>query len=140
MSGQTGSRGMTRYESVTAAIEVAGLGHKSKVATLKTVAERYFGGTISYQHVVSLRLQWRRENGVDGDCRTYNTQYRRNMLQDDFVEIDQLELLQEHLDYWGIPPESFVEIIESDFHSLENVISVAKKLSEFRKPKMRRAA
>lgn len=60
------------------------LGTRSSVPELQKCVERLLDAPIAYHTAVSLRNQFRKEEGISEDCRTYRTQRCRDMRRKDY--------------------------------------------------------
>lgn len=81
--------------------------------------------------VCSVRSKFRKEKGLKEDARTYETQHRRNMLNDDKMPRDRWNKVQELLENVAIEP--LKELLEL-FHSIDQAklaISTYVKTAEF---------
>lgn len=58
-------------------------GDKTSVKRLINLVEEYCGHEVNYHYVVNCRRFWRQKNGINSDCRKYQTQHRRDMLSDE---------------------------------------------------------
>lgn len=75
------------------------------------------------------RMQWRKDNNITADCRTYQGQPRRNMLNDKKIHISVLGKLQKVLENGQ---NAFVELL-NEFHSidqLKNAITHVQQLAK----------
>lgn len=103
--------------AVLRALEV--IGDKTSVNTLRAAAKQFFDGEITYEQCVQGRMNWRKKLKVNGDCRTYRTQPRRSMLNDQFIEPD----IQRTLDNLSGRNREILKRILQSSHSVSQILN-----------------
>lgn len=120
---------LTQIESVLEALEI--IGCLSSIGTLKAKAEEFYGGYIHETTVYSVRGEWKKANGIEADCRSYASQPRRNMLNDDYMSLSN-QLSAKKLMNLITDFDPFEKLL-ADFHSLEHMVNCVKKVRRKRK-------
>lgn len=130
---------MTQYQAVVNALDI--LGDRTSLAELCKVASREYGGRISASAASKARAKWRLENNVENhDCRTYEGQPRRNMLNDAKVELPQVRRIRKFVDQGGNLSVLATLINEGGgcFHSVDQLRFAVKEFIELQVPVQRR--
>ena len=119
---------MTRQEAIYKALTK--IGDKTSVKALMMESKRILGDYVSYAICVSARLTWRKEQGIEADCRTYQSQKRRNMLNDKKVPPVAMTELRDYTD----GSELVLRDIVRRFHSIDqlrNALNIIRKENDF---------
>lgn len=89
------------------------------------------GGTV-WQY----RTEWRKQHGSNRDNRTYEGQPRRNMLNDNHLELKQVKALSKFFQQTRLNPATLLTFLKTnDFHSLEQVANGVATMLEIQNAK-----
>src|SRR5687768_3658301 len=130
-----------QFDTFTAAVEYAlenEVGTRTAVCTLVDAACEFWTGEKKladlYQIAVLTRSKFRRKHRLNEDCRTYNTQFRRDMFSDKLMgRKDYSDMLSILGDVLSDPTPRKLQAFLKKFHSLEQVQNVLKKQKTNRK-------
>lgn len=126
---------ITQKIAVYEAIENTMLGNNSDLSLLTKEASRIYGGSVHYNTVCRLRKQWERENlGATSNKATHLSVPRRNMLNDDRLEIKQLDALKELEKAFKTKKGAIPRIKKfiQSFHSIPQQLTAIDKLQSYR--------
>lgn len=127
---------MTVKDAVSAAIEI--IGDQTSIKTLLKEALRfYYWPSFTESACCRARQQWRKENGMKTDCRTYKGQPRRDMLNDGRIDLDDVRRLQIFFKKRSSPGliDDLLSLFgqgkgKGAFHSIPQFCNAVKELSE----------
>ncbi len=110
---------MTQLEAVYQAIEE--LGDRTRLDELAKKASSFYGERISKCSACTSRLKWRKEVGSPADCRTYESQPRRNQYRDDEANLKQVKELAKFANK-GNQISDLINLLNcGKFHSIEQL-------------------
>lgn len=118
---------MTQRDAVFAAIKK--IGDRTSLKELSAVASKIYGSSIGDSACCSYRGHWRKQNGSDIDCRTYDGQPERNMFKGQ-VESRGGQALHEFVRSTNISLDQLLQLA-SAFNGLEQFCQTAKDLQTF---------
>lgn len=121
----TGRAGITKKSAVLKALEE--LGTKTSLYVLSVRASEHFHGKISQEYCSLIRSKYRVEKGQSEDCRTYQTQDRRNMYSDALVPISALIKLKNFVKHHpDITTKDVTELIDilKELHSVPQILNL----------------
>ena len=111
---------MTQREAVWKAIEL--LGDRTKLDVLAHKAGQFYGGSVDISATCSARTQWRKQVGKPADCRTYESQPRRNQYRDDDTDLKQVKELAAFNTKKGNRIADLLDLLNrGKFHSIEQL-------------------
>jgi hypothetical protein len=111
-------------EAVYAAL--SRIGDRSSGPELVEEASRYYkGGEVEYSAAIQGRLAWRKEHGSGNDCRTNETQFRRNMLDDGQFTGKGWKMTMTVIK--DTPPETLADWLEQ-FHSIDQLRNILRDI------------
>lgn len=116
-------------QKMQAAVEQA-IGIVGTKTSLKELAEesaKIYGTPVSEQYACIIRGFYRKRHGLDEDCRRYQTQTRRDMLNDDNVSISTLREFQQFFKESSIKPDEvlqFMKMAGQKCHSMPQMFGV----------------
>jgi hypothetical protein len=118
---------MTQKEAVIRALE--NLGTKTSLKVLAHKAELYYGAPVAIQTCCNIRSIYRNQGE---DCRTYETQTRRDMLPDDRISVAQLQANIAHFRDGG-DPQVIVDYLEKfQEYSTPQIVHMLKLMCDIR--------
>lgn len=107
------------------------IGDKSSVTELLAEAKNHISGGVTYGAAIMYRLRWRQIKGrQQNDCRTNETQYRRNMLNDSQFTSKGWKLLTQVLHATNFKT---VATLLEEFHSIDQLRGLVADMQELKK-------
>lgn len=110
------------------------LADQTSLRTLVSEAFKYYTGEVEYQwHTAvacTVRNKWRKEQKISRDCRTYEGQPRRNMLNDDNYTKRGWKLLTEVVNKVGLDK---VGQLLGEFHSIDQLRELTTDIAAIKK-------
>lgn len=129
-----GINGTAKWEAVHEACDK--LGVRTSIDTLQAAAQEIYGGKIGRQTIYIERIKYRATKKTKIDCRTYNGQPRRNMLNDTFFTQSQLHRLVAFIGKGRSRPSDLLRLIApkdpTAFHSIEHLTNAVEYVRENR--------
>jgi hypothetical protein len=129
------NREYTQREAVFKACEK--LADLSSVDELVEAASKIYGREVGYQACVTYRGEYRKANGLShNDCRTNESQYRRNMLNDHRVTETQITRWRHYNNLTNRTAAAYTRLIgegEDKIHSIEHLSSIQAEARRNRK-------
>jgi hypothetical protein len=128
---------MTLKDAIWRALD--DLDHRSSVEEIRLRAANYAKKSfddISYQYAIQVRRLWRIENEVEGDNRTYDSQPRRNMLNDSTTNLQQVQRLNAFFNGKNTA-DQLIHLLgqnsKTPFHSIDQLINAVKELQQLQR-------
>ena len=111
------------------------LGTRTSVEEIYRKAMLLCGYKMAKGTVQIYRCHYRKEKRIDTDCRTYRSQPRRNMLNDNLATLPQVKRIKHVLGLKRVFPESLLNLLgtgKDSFHSVEQLRNAVNDLIELR--------
>ncbi len=134
-----GPKGMSQRQAIFQALEK--LRDQTSISTLQREAELIYRSPITGSAVSLARAQWRKENEIQRDNRTYEGQPRRDMLNDHRTDLPQVKRISKFVSQNG-NLNALLSLISDGggcCHSIEQLRNAVKDYLELQMP-VRRAA
>lgn len=130
MAQAQGRNGISQEKAVWKALDR--LGDQTSIARLQQDAELFYGYTMTSQAVGAARSAWRKKNKIARDNRTYEGQPRRNMLNDNRIELAQVKRLRAFIAKGGnlVALAALIGDGLGCFHSIDQLRNSLQELEE----------
>lgn len=111
---------MSRRDAVyTALVEI---GDATSLTELRDAASKHYGSVLPWYSVTQYRREYRIKLGLTTDCRTYESQPRRNMMKDNRLSVIQMKRRSVLSDKEKQLIKQFIGTGKHQFHSIPQLL------------------